>query len=336
MQFNGQPSHSVDIEGLCQQYLGVEPKLVERYDRLQVKLMERVQSRIDQNNAPEAQVKRYAAQMSESRFPAPLVTSDGVPVDGNTRFKAYALRNTRYIECWVLPISWADADDDTKGKLLRLSLALNAMNGLPLDEEERLHYASLLIRDGVDDEEIVGKTGVVIQKVTALRETQRGADRMKRLGVDPDTLSLSPAAKRSFGKRAVMGLDDTIFKRLIGLAGDAALKGQQITQLASSIQLSNSPEAKQEFFDREAKALEPQILARRTGQKHPMQTWKLRNAFELLRQHPLTSFVEGNPEKMAEYLDLMDEAIVKLQELRALQASQPAVEAEAVESATAH
>src|SRR5262252_1698 len=104
-RFNGQPAQVADVVGLCHQYVGVEPTLVEQYDRLKVRMQDRVQSRIDQNNAPESQVKRYAAQMSESRFPAPLVTKDDIPVDGNTRFKAYALRSTRYIECYQLPIS---------------------------------------------------------------------------------------------------------------------------------------------------------------------------------------------------------------------------------------
>src|SRR5215831_17602073 len=101
---DGQSPQTADVVALCAQYLdGVVPTLDTHYDRTQVRLLEQVQGRIDQNNAPDHMVRRYAHQMSESPFPPPLYTEDGVPVDGKTRTKAYALCETRYIEAHVLP-----------------------------------------------------------------------------------------------------------------------------------------------------------------------------------------------------------------------------------------
>lgn len=329
--FNGQPAQAVDIVVLCQQYVGVEPVFVAQYDRLQVRMQDRVQSRIDQNNAPDFQVKRYANQMSESRFPPPLVTKDNIPVDGNTRFRAHALRSTRYIECWQLPISWDDADLTTKHKLLLLSLALNAMNGLPLDEIERLLYASELIRDNASDEEIVGKTGVSMSKVTSLRDQQRARERLTHLGINVTGLNLPETTLRAFGKPAAMRLDDEAFKGVVNLARDAELRGQAISAIATSLNEATSSESRRERLARERQALEPQILALQHGQAHPMYTDRLRKTMELVIANPVTAFIEGNGEKAPGYLELLDKFLEKIAEIRDLQLSQPAIAAQAIQ-----
>lgn len=327
--FNGQPSQAVDIVTLCQQYVGVEPVFIEHYDRLAVRMQDRVQSRIDQNNAPAYQVKLYAHQMTESHFPAPLVTKDNIPVDGNTRFKAHALRSTRYIECWQLPISWDDADPTTKHKLLLLSLALNAMNGLPLDETERLRYASELIRDNASDEEIVGKTGLAMSKVTSLRDQQRATERLIHLGISVAGLNLPDTTLRAFGKPTAMRLDDDAFKGVVALTKDAGLKSQAISAIATSLNEATSPESRRERLARERQALEPQILARQHGQEHPMYTDRLRKTMELVLANPATAFIEGNGEKAPAYVELLDKFLDRIAEIRDLQLSQPAVAAQA-------
>jgi hypothetical protein len=324
-RFNGQPSQAVDIPELCLRYVGVEPTFDQHYDRLQVRMQDRVQARIDKNSAPDFMVKRYAAQMSESHFPAPLVTSDNIPVDGNTRLKAHALRSTRYIEVWVLPIAWETADENMKRKLLLLSLGINAMNGLPLDEDERLKYAQELISDGQSDEEIAGKTGVAMSKLAALRDKYRATERLVHLGINPNHLTLPETTLRAFGKPTAMRLDDEAFQDVVNLARDAGLKGSAISAISTALNEATSPETRRERLGRERQALQPQILARQHGHLHPMQTTKLWKALELLNEHPVTSFVEGNSEKAPEYVQLIDKAVEKLTELRTLQLATPAV-----------
>jgi hypothetical protein len=321
-RYNGQPAQAADIPSLCAQYVGVEPTLDEQYDRRQVRLLDRVQSRIDANNAPDFMVKRYAHQMAESRFPAPLLTSDHIPVDGNTRVKAHAMRETRYIEAWVLPIAWADADAAMQRKLKLLSLALNAMNGLPLDEIERTGYAVELIKDGVSDEEIVGKTGLVLSKVTSLRAQQRAKERLVNLGIDADNLKFADTVLRAFGKQNAMQLDDASYSSLVELSKDAQLKGNQVNSLATSLNEAASVEGRSERLTRERIALAPQIQAIQHGQQQPILTDKLRKALEQLLDKPVTAFLEGNSEKAGDYVQLLDKAIDKLAEVRDLQLSQ--------------
>jgi hypothetical protein len=329
-RFNGQPSHAADIPALCLQYLGVEPTLIEKLDRLRIPTHTRVQSRIDQNNAPDAQVKRYAHMMAESHFPAPLLTNDYITVDGNTRIKAHGVRADRYIEAWVLPIEYETADEDTKHKLKLLSLALNAMNGLPLEEKELLRYATELLRDNVvSDEEIVSKTGLAISKITALRQQRLAAERLFHLGINVDKLNLPDTTLRALGKPIALQLDDESYRGVLDLTKEAGLNGSAISGLAQSLKEATSPEMKRERMARERRALEPQILARQHGQEHKMYTDRLRKTLELLREHPASAFVEGNAEKAQGYVELLDKAIENLGEIRTLQLSLPSIAAEA-------
>lgn len=323
---NGQPSEPTDVVALCQRYLGVEPQLVAQYDRLHVQLQRRVQSRIDVNNAPDYMVQRYARLMSETRFPPPLYTEDGVPIDGNTRTRAYIERNVRYIEAYVLPIKALDADPMITRKLKLLSLALNAKNGLALDEAELVNYATELILDGVSDEEIVGQTGVKLSKVTSLRDRNRAADRLTTLGLNVEGLKMPETVLRAFGKPNAMRLDDDFYKAIVGLTKDAGItKAGAVSAMATAIHEAPTPETKQERLARERKALEPQILARENDQLHlPLTDW-WRKAMDKILAHQVTSFIETNPEKAAEYVEKIDKVLDKIAEIRELQLSQPAI-----------
>ena len=323
-RLNGQPAHAVDIVALCLQYVGVEPTLVEQYDRSKVRMQDRVQGRIDANNAPKHMVELYARQMSESRFPAPLVTKDNIPVDGNTRFKAYLLNRTRYIECWQLPIEWDGADQATKDKLLLLSLHLNSMNGLPLDPVELLKYAETLMRYGASDEEISGKTGLSPSKVSSLRDQKRAAERLTHLGHEVNELKLADTSLRALGKPNSMRLDDDAYNGLLQLSRDAQLKGNQINQIATSLNEATSPESRRDRLTHERRALNDQIEAIRHGQLHPNLTDWMRKVIDKVLNHQITSFIENNPENSAEYAELLERFADRLAEIRTLQAGGPA------------
>jgi len=74
---------------------------------------------------------------------------------------------------------------------------------------------------------------------------------------------------------------------------------------------------------RERQALEPTILAIQHGQEHPILTGKLRTILITLLDKPITAFVENNPENTAEYVELLNKGIDRLQEIIALQQKQP-------------
>ena len=78
-----------DVPNLIKGLLGVEAELVDDFDLLRLDPDERLQVRLDPNNAPSEMVNRFVHQMSFSQFPPPVATKDNRIVDGNTRRKAF-------------------------------------------------------------------------------------------------------------------------------------------------------------------------------------------------------------------------------------------------------
>jgi hypothetical protein len=315
-RFNGAPSQAVDTPSLCILYVGIQPVLEEHYDRLRIKMQDRVQSRIDKNNAPEAMVKRYTKLMSESVFPAVLLTEDDHIIDGNTRVKAHAARSERYIKAWVLPIAWETADAATREKLLLLSLALNSMNGMPLDETEMRNYANILLKQNAGDEEIMGKTGLSLSKVTMLRHQHLADNRLRNVGISKEMIKTLPdTSLRALGKPNALKLDDDLFTGLFHLTKEAGLKGGAVNSLAASLNEQTSPDSKRERLARERRALDSQILANQGGQSAQMQCDWLRNTLLKLLDKPISAFKETNTEKVSEYNELLIKGIERLQEI---------------------
>jgi hypothetical protein len=332
-RFNGAPAQAVDIPAMCLLYVGVEPTFDPRYDRLHIPTTERVQSRVDRNSAPDHMVRRYAMQMGESHFPAILLTQDGIKIDGNTRERAHALRNERFIEAWVLPIAWEGADQAIKDKLLLLSQVLNNMNGLPLDDDERLNMAENMIRQQASDEEIMTKVGMPASKVALLRDQHRAIERLKHLDIDP--APLSAGTLRALGKPTAMRLDDESYIGVAQLAVDANLKGGPVKALAASINEAATPATRRERLARERQALEPVITARQHGQSNQSLTASLSKVLIKLLDKPITVFIESNPEKIVEYTQLLGRGIERLTEIHALQQQgQPAAPTAPQASAT--
>jgi ParB-like chromosome segregation protein Spo0J len=325
-RYNGGNTKVPMIEKIISSVLGVDAEFEPHYDRLKIPTDNRVQSRIDKNNAPVSMVLRYANQMGEFDFPPIIVTKDAVTVDGNTRVKAHAKRGDRYIPALVIPIAWEDADDATRRKLLYISELINNMNGLPLDDSERRKMAYTMIEEGAPDEDIVGKVGLTLANVRGLREKYKASQRLRLVGIVPE----GPINEvlRAFGKPNPQALDDTTFRDVAQLAVDAGLKSGEISSLATSLVQTGSPELRQERLVRERQSREAQIVARRTGQDNPQLASQLRKKLQVLFEHPLTVFLEHDPEKIQEHVDILTKAEEVLGDIRAAQANVPTTPAQ--------
>src|SRR5262252_1555743 len=104
----------VDPSSLIEAMLGLKPKLEADFDLTRIDPNERVQIRIDKNNAPKEMVTRFASQMTFSKFPPIVVTRDPKIVDGNTRYRARVERGERYAAALVIPVDYETADAETK------------------------------------------------------------------------------------------------------------------------------------------------------------------------------------------------------------------------------
>ena len=323
-----------EIEKIISEILGVAPRYVPDYDRLTINAQDRVQSRIDQNNAPKAMVERYAHQMAEFDFPAIVVTSDGIKVDGNTRDKAWALRNQRYVPAFVVPIEWGTADAATQDKLLYLSELLNNMNGLPLNEEERIKMVGTMMRQGLSDEEIRGKVGIKAETIAKIRRQFLATSRLQQVGLDANTLGFSERTLEAFGRPKALQLDDASFRGVAELSREADLRANEIKALVTSLIEAGSDELRRDRLARERQAREPQITARAHGQAVPNLAGRLRGALKMLPANPTAAFIEHNREVVDEYLELIARAIDILREIQATH-PRPVAPAAAAAAATA-
>ena len=152
-QFNGTFNHADfdDPSSMIEALTGVRPELDPEYDLTRLAEKDRLQIRIDKNNAPKEMVIRFAEQMAYSAFPPIVVTADDRTVDGNTRVASYRRRDQRFAPALVIPISYDDAEPEMQLRLQFLGHALNNSNGKTLDRVERRAMAreaiALAMRD---------------------------------------------------------------------------------------------------------------------------------------------------------------------------------------------
>jgi hypothetical protein len=317
---NGESGKSSVVIRIITEVLGVEPVLDESYDLYNLRPDERVQSRIDRNNAPAHMVKRYASQMGEFEFPPIVVTQDGVKTDGNTRVKARAERGDRYCSALIIPIDYMTADDETKRKFLYVSEQINNLNGLPLDMEERRKMAETMIALGSSDAEICTKVGLPLRDVRAIREEYMARSRLQIVGKEAEIKTLSPGALRAFGKPKIAELDDEVVASLVDLSSEAGLKANEVKSLAISLGVAGSPELQAERLVRERESRADQIKARSAGLEAVSRARGLRSSLKVLFAYPATAFVEHNVEWADEHADILGRAQEVLREIEVLQA----------------
>jgi hypothetical protein len=201
------------------------------------------------------------------------------------------------------------------------------MNGLPLGDEERAKMVRTMIEQQASDEEIVTKVGMSLKDIRQFREEHRAATRLTSIGVNPEETNMSGRTLRAFGKAKVMQLDDDTYRNVAELTKDAGLKANEVNALTTSLAEAGSEEMRRERLARERQAREPQITARQHGQESVSRTRQLRTRLEFLLKHPLTAFVERNPESIEEYLELLTRAQDVLREIQALHGGRPVMPA---------
>jgi hypothetical protein len=307
----------------------VEPELVEDYDLLKLDEKNRLQVRIDRNNAPKEMVDRFRFQMSESKFPPIVVTADHRIIDGNTRFAAHLARDEIKVTVLLVPLSWDDADHEGRERLLLLGLALNNVNGKPLDESERMEMIRHALNVGLTNAQIMYQIGIGEKVIRSLRAEMEAKHRLNEIGRPAD--DLAPAIVRALGKSEITSLDDDSYKALADLAHDAQLHAHEVKSLAASVQDLTSVESRQERLTRERDAQAQRIAAvKKGGNGHPPYARQLRRQLALLTDsnHPADAFVERNKEDMSEHLRILQIAIATLQRVLELQADEmPVAEA---------
>jgi hypothetical protein len=298
---------------------GLDGTLVENYDLTQLNPDERIQARLDRNNAPAEMVDRYAHQKAGGAiFPPIVVTLDSRIVDGNTRTKADRKREMRYAAAIIVPIDLTK-EPDKERSLRLLSFMLNNVNGKALDKEERERYMCDMIEEDATDQDICWAVGFSSETVAKKRKELVAKARLDIVGVD--THLLKPSQLRKLGEGAIIALDDDSYRDLAQLAADADMSVSEVATIGTSLRQMESSETRQDRLTRERDARQQQIADHRRGAHvHPPMARQLRDSLgQLLQRAPDEAFVEKNPEYEEAHIEFLDRAIARLQVFKRLQ-----------------
>ena len=308
----------VDPTALIEAMLGVKPKLEPDFDLTRLDPNERVQIRLDPNNAPKEMVQRFTSQMAFSKFPPIVVTRDPKIVDGNTRYRARTERGERYSGALVIPIDYDTADTDTKVRLHYLGLALNNSNGKALDKVERREMARNAILLGMSTRQIASTVGFPDKVIEALRKEVAAEVKLEELGLDE--LVIRDAPKRALGGVADK-LENELFSGLATLTADAGFNVAEVKAMSTSIKEVGTTELGLERLDREREANAQRIAdLKRGGDGHPPASRALMQRLGFINgDREVSAMVETNREKMAEHLAAIETAIARLTEVAELQ-----------------
>lgn len=304
-----------DPTSLIHGVLGVEPELDAEYDLTRIDRSERVQARLDKNNAPAEMVEKFVHQMSFSQFPPFVVTSDGVIVDGNTRCKARLEREERFTPVLVVPVAFHGADDDTIRRLEYLGLALNSSNGKQLTRAEQRRMVKEAFAIGMSGRQITATVGLRPALVASIRTELVGEERLQRAGFDPEGMKSTPL--RALGR--IHEMSEPVFVEFAALAVNADLSSSEISALAASIRELDD-ELAIERINRERETCAIRIEDVKEGRKvRPPVARQLRQRLGFVAGRPDETLVERDVEQMAAHRELLEEAITKLQHVLELQ-----------------
>lgn len=308
-EFDGTFDNAVDtsdVENLIRALVGVDAEYVEDFDYLKLDPNERVQVRIDKNNAPKDMVQRYVHQMSFGHFPPVVVTADDRIVDGNTRVKARWEREERFASALVIPIEFEAADEDTQERIRLLGRMLNNSNGKPLDKNERKLMIGTCIQLGMSERQMTGTVGFSPATVRAVMRELAGQDALRRVGLDADLLSGSILG--------VVGtyddLHDEPLHDLAQLYRDANYGVKEGKALAADVRAAGSDDDAMRIIRqaREANAQRIEDVAR-GGAGRPKQSSQLRRHLGFVTARGVDVLVETNRDEMREHITALENAI---------------------------
>ena len=313
---NATSLYQLKANELADEILKVDLAYDDSYDLSQVDLTDRIQVRIDKNNAPKEMVERFTWQMSNSLFPPIVVTEDDVIVDGNTRAHAHRQREDRYVHALIVPVARHGADEETVQRLELFGQALNSVNGKSLDKNEQRSMVYHLIRLGRSNREIQVSAGVKNNVVAQIRNEVEGEDKLLRVGLPIDLVS-GPAL-RALG--VVADLNDQPFAELAQLTEDAGFNVGEIRGMAATIRETGSDELALERIKKERDANATRITERRSGTGgHPPAARQLRMRLGFINSRVPEAFVETNTEIMGDFLSELQQAVAVLSEAAVLQ-----------------
>lgn len=227
--------------------LGFDWTEVADFDLTRLSPDRRVQVRETKHYAPKENVEQFAVMMGETPFPPIVVTQDDWIVDGNTRVGAREKRKEKFCSAIVLDVPYTGASAKQQSMLHALAATLNQMGGERLTQREIREVAARLIQLDWKPEQIGRAIGVKQSTVTAVKREIQAADRLRKVGLDPNG-AVKGASLRALGTKEPLALNDVPYRELATLAGDAGLNAGEITSTAKDARTTGSDDGALELI----------------------------------------------------------------------------------------
>ena len=213
--------------------LGVKFEYVGVVDIAEIERHPDSQSRIRETGR--AAINAFATGMKAGQvYPPPTIWADGTDgyslLDGNTRVGAKTKLGIGTTDAYLVEVT-------DKDEAVTLSAVLNALNGNPLNKEERERAMMSMVRKGFDTKTISKKLGIPSSAITRAVAAQSYDERAERVGLDPD---IADSVPKSIKSRIQPLADDAVFTELSKLFVEGDLTTTDLTPLLTDIKAAGS------------------------------------------------------------------------------------------------
>jgi hypothetical protein len=183
-------------------------------------------------------VRRYATMYKAGSVPPPIgVTRDGYVIWGNHRIEAALAAGFQFIPAIVVDVDGKGADEHLTWQLLSMSVAENAIHGVPYSGDDRHDRCRTLLNLGYTTPTIQRSLGLTAAQISGIRKEQEAELRLTSLGLP--TFG-KQNLRLAFASPAARALNDGPFSALATLANDAGLSSAEINDLAKSMKATGT------------------------------------------------------------------------------------------------
>jgi hypothetical protein len=249
-------------------------------------------------------------------FPPPTIWPDGVDgyslLDGNTRVAAKRKLGIGATDAYIVEV-------DDKDDAVTLSAVLNALNGQPLNKEERDRAMMSMARKGFDNKTISKKLGIPTSAITRALASQSYDERADRIGLDP---TIADAVPKSIKARIQPLADDAVFTALSALFVEGDLTSNDLTPVLVDLKAAGSEADRLKVISDERANRAADIVRVSTGRStkgSPVleSTRAVGSLVKLMATHPTPmSWVPASEDKRIEWAAQYDVLVPFLEQVR--------------------
>lgn len=281
-------------------------------------LSRRVQVRDTDELAPSREVAHYAqALRNGDRMPPVVITKDGYLVDGATRTEAARRARRDFFPAIELDCAYEGSGDAMRQQLIILGSAFNLTHGRGMSRENVERVIAAVAEEDDSPRDIARKLHISEATVSSVLNGMKARSLALKLGVKLDD-TLSASHMKFFGGKT-QKYTHPVFREFIVLAQEARLGLASVSLLAKQLEAAGTEDERLAILAESRTSLRQVIIA--GAAPAPSRAGRLRQALGYLcKQDNPDLLVELNTGYAGEHMRVLNEAIERLQKIRAAQA----------------